>query len=1119
MTRALIWKELREQGTVSIALLVMGCAILVAASVLLDAGDAGKATDLRSVIVAGRLGLVLLVMTAGTVAGGTLFAGEREAGTLTFLDHLPGTRLGVWWRKMTAGAWLAAVSGAALFAAAFALGLLGARENLLGWAFLTAAVTLASFGWGALGSTLARTSLAACGFAVVLGLVAAVVVMPAFMMLIGAVKRLNDGYLSAAEELDVLEYALMATSFTLIALPIPASAWIFTAPDRSRLLAGAPVAVPGVRGAARRTLAALPSRWSLGFRRLLWLSVRQLRVPAAALGALAILAGCSMVPDESLPTIVWPAISLIAGVLCGVVTLTDEQGTQATRFWGDRRLPVGRVWLAKAAAGAALTLFVVLMLMVPLILAGVFGQPSGGTFFARLFRTGLFAEEGFPVLTYLLVWPAYGFAAGHLFAILFRKTLVAGAAALMVAGTLAGLWLPSLLSGGLHLWQPLVPLLLLLLTARLMAWPWATEGIGTRGPLRRLALGLATVLLAAAGGIGWRVGEVSALDEPDRKLRTAKRLVAVTGIGWGGGEGTYLDEDIRFAKELPTYDDKQAGRDYRRAVSMFEDTGVTVLSAVPDEPLLPVVQWDHLNDSQQPKGYAYRIRRTLEVGWPADRPDLDDWTDKAFATGWDRLFFDAAKKPTGVLEDPNDMTYATPLKNLDAFQKMAPLFLARGLQKQARGDPAAFVEVLDAWLAAVRTVRNNSVLVSVNYGRVFEAMAYQALDRWLERLDGRPDLLRRALQVVRDHEARPPFDPQTVRLAQQVVVRNGVDFPSRWAARYLDELRPGGYRRSWESSGTVSVASETEANFVGFAWAVPWEKERHRRAVGLGNVPGGEVQQIQYLDGLPGMMALIRYPTFVANRSLTEYENTILAPRRAAVLKLALRAYEAEKGGLPRALTELVPAYLPAVPEDPYEAGKPFRYRVSAGETIEYERDMGATPPPANLPPGRTPVTLSAARITAVAGAAGGGVCWPLEPEWMGPPPPPPGLDRPFANEQIEAVAAAAGAGVFWPGLNVWFDDPDSPASAVPYGSFGGAPGGMGGPIPGPAVVPGQELWPWQFSTSREVATVPAGQGILWSVGPDRVDDRAALATGPGAAYSRQSGDLVYLVPRPPKKR
>src|SRR5436305_2097519 len=82
-------------------------------------------------------------------------------------------------------------------------------------------------------------------------LLAAGVLTPAFILVFGVVKRLSAGYVSASEELGVLENALMATSFAMVALPIPASAWVFTAPDRSRFLAAAQVPVPGVRGVAR----------------------------------------------------------------------------------------------------------------------------------------------------------------------------------------------------------------------------------------------------------------------------------------------------------------------------------------------------------------------------------------------------------------------------------------------------------------------------------------------------------------------------------------------------------------------------------------------------------------------------------------------------------------------------------------------------------------------------------------------------------------------------------------------------------------------------------------------------------------------------------------------------
>ena len=139
----------------------------------------------------------------------------------------------------------------------------------------------------------------------------------------------------------------------------------------------------------------------------------------------------------------------------------------------------------------------------------------------------------------------------------------------------------------------------------------------------------------------------------------------------------------------------------------------------------------------------------------------------------------------------------------------------------------------------------------------------------------------------------------------------------------------------------------------------------------------------------------------------------------------------------------------------------------------------------------------------------------------MGPPPPPPGLGEGCHNEQINVVAGIAGAGVYWPGANFWFEDPDSPVAGIPggvmpggtigaAGSGGFGPFGPQGPTDGP--------WPWKGTTiGREEAYVPAGQGVLWSVEPD--GSTAPHGDRPATYHTRTMGDLVYLVPRPPKKR
>jgi hypothetical protein len=58
----------------------------------------------------------------------------------------------------------------------------------------------------------------------------------------------------------------------------------------------------------------------------------------------------------------------------------------------------------------------------------------------------------------------------------------------------------------------------------------------------------------------------------------------------------------------------------------------------------------------------------------------------------------------------------------------------------------------------------------------------------------------------------------------------------------------------------------------------------------------------------------------------------LLSERRAAALALAIRLYQLDRRGeRPTSLAELVPAYLAAVPADPFAAGgQPFRYTQHA---------------------------------------------------------------------------------------------------------------------------------------------------------------------------------------------
>jgi hypothetical protein len=1023
------------------------------------------------------MALILLLATAGVVAGGTLFAGEAEAGTLNYLHWLSPSRFQVWWRKVLIGVGLALACAGGIFGVAVAMGMITPVQRLSAWGLVALAVTLASFGWGVLGSVVVRSSLAACGAGLGMGLVFGVLLYPVVAVVLSIVRRRFDFDEGAFQSPRAWETAFLTTCYALCALPIPIAGWIYTAPDRSRRLASIGLRLPGVRGRVGR----FPAGRGIGIRRLIWLARRQFGFTALVLGAAALLAGCVLIPEGVMPLAMWPAFSLVLGVVCGVVGLSDEQIGGSYRFWGERRMPASRLWWAKLAAGLALVLVVTLLLLAPSIVASIVRGTSGPRI-AAAFRSGILAEEGFPVFSYLLVWPLCGFVCGHLAALIFRKAIVAGAVGLLTGGVLAAVWLPSILAGGLRMGHVLIPPLLVLLTARVLVWSWVTDRVGTRRPLVRLIAGLAAVLVAVGVGITLRVSDVPVIPQ--------------------------IEDDVRFARELPTFDDKQSGRDLRRAVASFTALGLELRSERPDVPLLVGQRADlqvNRNFRERSAPYLDRVRGVLELGWPADRPDLDAWADRVFQSGWDQSIFDAARKPTGVLEDPNEMSWDTRLRNVETLREFGPLFLARGLQLQARGNPEPFAESFIAWLAAVRTTRNNTLSIVWLIGRGMETFAYEGLDRWLERLAGRPDLLRRVLTAVREHDAGWSVDPNRLRLAHQTVARNGVNAPSQWLPKYLEMIRPNNRVQVVYSNQSPDPLLEAEADLVGFAWTVPWEKERLRRAVGLGNVPGGETAMQELMHGAPGASVLVS-PYVVRMQQLGDAERPLIAARRAAILKLALRLYEAENGKPAVSLAEMVPAYLPAVPADPYD-DKPFRYRLSRGETIDWHarpvEQIRATPPPGLAP--EVPVDV----VHAVAGLVGGGVCWGFVPGWLTPPlPPPPGLQPATLDfDQITAVAGVAGSEVFWPDFEFWKPE---------YSGFVGG----GSPLLGSGREPWPP-WPWGWSypdlEPRTKLSLSPGRGILWSVGPDRYDDQGSVSLDPQNVGERVPGDLIYLVPEPKK--
>jgi hypothetical protein len=143
------------------------------------------------------------------------------------------------------------------------------------------------------------------------------------------------------------------------------------------------------------------------------------------------------------------------------------------------------------------------------------------------------------------------------------------------------------------------------------------------------------------------------------------------------------------------------------------------------------------------------------------------------------------------------------------------------------------------------------------------------------------------------------------------------------------------------------------------ATSVPWERERQERitqALCQGWVQGpqrspsrGEDAFARFAseNGLPpsagpgAALSSSKWGELLKEARLFEVLPTIgrnlereYVYLRGSILVTALALYQAEKGQPPQKLEDLVPAYLPALPLDPY-TGQPFHYRISHGEKIE----------------------------------------------------------------------------------------------------------------------------------------------------------------------------------------
>jgi hypothetical protein len=775
--RTLAWKEFREHAGVWVALAALAAVVLAGLTAYLTpAGSTPTNPDEAMVFVLAAVGLAI---TYGLVCGAMMLAGEAEGGTLAFLDTLPVARRHLWAGKFLMGVLLTLLQGLLLGAVAAALGLRGGvawgpseMPPALRWEWLAVlpAVALEAYCWGLLGSALCRQVLPAVVLAALLLLIPWLLITPLFWQApaLGLVARV----------------ALAAGALALSALR-------FTRPDRQRRTLG--------RGRARAAAVPLRSR-PTGMTVLLWLTLRQggvwlLLFPAAGFLFALVLAGFGPV--------FWPVLTLLVGVACGSTVYLGEQSQGTYRFLGEQRLPLTRLWLGKTGFWLAVAVGVAVLVfvggVVHVALAGGHGRDSsadGGAW--ALVTDGVRWPRLLSPLSVFGLWLLYGFSIAQTCGLVWRKSAAALFMSLVLSAAAGVAWLPSLLAGGLPAWQVFVPPALLLAANRLILRPWVSDRLYTWKPLAGLAL--CGVLAAAwvAAALGYRAVGVADLEEPAEQGAFARSVRA-------------------FEDRLPRPEQNQAASLIRQALAGLRDEETRVSPAPAGGGMMapgPVAPQPDAGPADV--DFPHLVDAVLQHGWTGPNSDLDQWLDGLFAGEWAAKLREAAVTPPGMLDDPRQADWFRMPDLPERCRWAARLFTARALQLQARGDGRAGLGHLAVALALSRHVRHLGTSSHLAAGVAAETVALEGLDRWVERVGPRPELLRQALAELTRHEQALPAGSDAV-LADYVSCRGTLRDPGRLLRVY--------------NGDESSLPRRLNGAMLLAAWEAPWEEARADRLV------------------------------------------------------------------------------------------------------------------------------------------------------------------------------------------------------------------------------------------------------------------------------------------------
>jgi hypothetical protein len=935
----ILWKEYREGRGVWVVMVALGVGILYVTPAITRLFDLSDERTIRETIL---LGLFVTSIAHGVVVGAMLLAGEKEGRTLALLDILCPERHRLWSAKLVAGLLLALTQAAVLALCLDTSGWLneegalrtGAQGSAPAWLLLICSTEAVL--WGMVGSALHVTVLGAAGLGIL------------FYVAGWLLSFLLGGLFSSGLSAQFQAPAAIVPRLLLDLVALTVSAGGF-ARDRSARMSEFGVGVgerklEGVKDQAGlsppRSLPRLdklsPQTAQRSAPRLFWLCWRQQRGLLRTLAIVALCVGLGLAPSLSY---IWPFFTLVVGVLCGVAVWgPDNAGGgssfPAARYFGDRRLSPSLIWFGKTlfslAAAAVVSLLAVAALVLHLLLFRLQGAGEAiplNPGYLILMRTP------WDLTVFAAVWLIHGFAVGQLLGLLCRKPIVAVVVSLLLAPGLVGLWLPSLIAGGLHLWQIGTVPLLLLLASRLVFWAWISDRLATPGTAVRLVLCGMLGLAVTVWGVCWRFVEVAGGEHPPfdvqsfrARLPDPEHNLTAQIIRQGVAE---LDEQLQGP-----------GRFEKFLRGQKENGG-----AGPLDPPLPQFKTEPTDPFEE-------VRRR---GWKEREPgmrELGEWLDRLFAGSprdWVKKFESLREAPLGTLYDPRNWTFSTRITLTERCRELAPWLVARALQLQARGDEAGSLVLLDTALALSRHLRSAATGLNDLCGRSVENMTLQGWERWLDH---------RLAEGSQPGDRIPAGNSiENLKKAQAMLARHEGESPARGEIHMAEYV--GLYHQLFEQVIDVTpILPSAERHDNGtdrhdnppsrlctLTLQIPWERARAERMLNLAfaetlKEEAGNVRQRRSVPSFWRRSWGWLIETGLGWR-VRGNENLRLCRLRGMRLQLALACYQMRTGENAQRLEDLTPEECAELPLDPFTR-RPFGYRVARAQEqlpIHHPRD------------------------------------------------------------------------------------------------------------------------------------------------------------------------------------